>query len=119
MIGWAFIFAMVGVLPWMAFRSAQRINSGARPLPPRSALHFNTIVTLAILLAVSVFVARSEPLWIFRPFHPSWRCQMRQTSRRIRSVLFALGIRSSSWPSTHSVVSQFSKRARMTRPTLT
>ncbi|MBX3401808.1 MAG: CPBP family intramembrane metalloprotease [Phycisphaeraceae bacterium] len=72
MVGWFYIAAMVLVLPALAARSAHALNSGKVPLPKRSAVHINTIVTLAVLMGVSLTVARIEAVHLFPRWSPTW-----------------------------------------------
>ena len=71
MVGWICIAAMVLVLPALAARSAHALNSGRVPLPMRSAVHVNTLVTLAVLMGVSLTVARIEAVHLFPRWSPT------------------------------------------------
>lgn len=70
MVGWLYIAAMVLLLPALAARSAHVLDSGEATLPARSAVHLNTLVTLAVLLGVSLTVARLEGVALFPPWSP-------------------------------------------------
>lgn len=72
MVGWMYIAAMVLVLPALAARSARVLNSSRVPLPMRSAVHINTLVTLAVLMGVSLTVARIEAVHLFSKWSPTW-----------------------------------------------
>lgn len=72
MVAWAFILGMVLVLPALAMRTAHALDSGRAKLPPRTAVHLNTIVTLAVLLGVALTVARIEEVHLFPQWSPTW-----------------------------------------------
>lgn len=72
MVAWAFILGMVLVLPALAMRTAHVLDSGRAKLPPRAAVHLNTLVTLGVLLGVSLTVARLESVLLFPSWSPTW-----------------------------------------------
>lgn len=88
MVGWLYIAAMVLVLPVLAARSAWVLNTGRVPLPSRGEVHLNTIVTLAVLLAVSLTVARLEGVSLF----PRWAPGSTDAAAVAVFLLITLGV---------------------------
>ncbi len=72
MVAWAYIALLTVAVPLLASRTAAALNAPDRPLPPRSTIHFNTLAMLAILLGLSIAVARKERVALFVPWTPSW-----------------------------------------------
>ena len=72
MLAWAYITLLVFALPLLAFRSARMLNTRQQPQPTRSALHFNTLAMLCVLLGLSVAVARKENVSLFPAWQPGW-----------------------------------------------
>lgn len=72
MVTWAYIALLVLALPLLAARSARTLNAADGPRPSRSALHFNTLAMLIVLLGLSVAVARKEGIALFPGWRPGW-----------------------------------------------
>jgi len=72
MLAWAYIIFMVVALPILAIRSASAIRSGRVPLPARSAVHANTLITLTVLLGIALVVSLREDLDLFPVWKPGW-----------------------------------------------
>lgn len=67
--GAIFLAYVLILLPWMAIKSARRLNAAAspaaRPLPPRRMIYANTLVMLLVLFALSWFTARAIGFPVF------------------------------------------------------
>ncbi len=63
--GWLHVAGYGVVLPWLAFRTARRLNAPDRPLPNRLIYLRSTAFTLVVLTAFSLAVARVQWIGLF------------------------------------------------------
>jgi membrane protease YdiL (CAAX protease family) len=75
-----FLFTFGAFVPYIAFKSGQRIRTGT-PIPPRKRIFINVLVMQVFFLVISLLTARSEDIQLFPPGRFS-----------IGAVAFAIGM---------------------------
>ena len=73
LLTWYFIFLVGVFVPFLALKSAFKLNSGAVAMPPRKRFFVQTIVMLSFIGGFAVFCARNIGLPIFHRYTPTGR----------------------------------------------